>query len=57
MSSFVGKTGIVVRKVERAERNLIDELGRYGVATVHEALGTRGPRLIWWQFAFVVSSG
>jgi len=34
--------GIVRRKVKRAERAAVDALGRYGVATVHEAMGRVG---------------
>ena len=34
--------GIVRRKVKRAERTAVEALGRYGVATVHEAMGRLG---------------
>lgn len=42
MSTLIGKTGIVLRKIQRAEASLVNELGRYGVATVHEAQGRKG---------------
>ncbi len=34
--------GVVRRKIRRAERAAVEELGRYGVATVHEAMGRLG---------------
>lgn len=42
MSELIGKTGIVVRHIDRAEAALVDELSRYGVATIHEAQGRKG---------------
>ena len=42
MSELIGKTGIVVRHIDRAEATLVDELSRYGVATIHEAQGRKG---------------
>ncbi len=42
MSTLIGKTGIVLRNIQRAEASLVNELGRYGVATVHEAQGRKG---------------
>jgi 4-hydroxy-4-methyl-2-oxoglutarate aldolase len=34
--------GVVRRKVKRAKRDAVEALGRYGVATVHEAMGRVG---------------
>jgi len=42
MSEHIGKTGIVVRNIPRAEASLVNELARYGVATIHEAQGRKG---------------
>lgn len=33
---------VVVRKIERADAEVVAELGRHGVATVHEAMGRLG---------------
>jgi len=34
--------GVVRRKIKRADRAAVTQLGRYGVATVHEAMGRLG---------------
>src|ERR1700751_5554713 len=34
--------GVVRREVKRAERGAVEALGRFGVATVHEAMGRIG---------------
>jgi 4-hydroxy-4-methyl-2-oxoglutarate aldolase len=39
---MIGQSGIAVRKVWRADAASVAELARYGVATVHEAMGRVG---------------
>jgi 4-hydroxy-4-methyl-2-oxoglutarate aldolase len=40
--SDIGKVGVVMRNVPRADAAAVERLGRYGVATVHEAQGRVG---------------
>lgn len=40
--STVGVSGIVRRRIDRANRGAVERLGRIGVATIHEAMGRIG---------------
>ncbi len=42
MSMPLNTLGVVKRNIERAERAAVGKLGRFGVATVHEAMGRVG---------------
>ncbi len=39
---MIGQSGVAVRNIERADSSSVAELGKYGVATVHEAMGRVG---------------
>ena len=39
---MIGQSGIAVRKIVRADAGSVAELAKYGVATVHEAMGRVG---------------
>ena len=42
MSEPLNTLGVVRRNIQRADRNAVDRLSKFGVATVHEALGRVG---------------
>jgi 4-hydroxy-4-methyl-2-oxoglutarate aldolase len=42
MEDVMTELGIVRRKISRADREAVDQLARYGVSTVHEAMGRLG---------------
>ena len=42
MSAPMNDLGIVRRKIRRADRAAVDKLSRFGVATIHEAMGRVG---------------
>jgi 4-hydroxy-4-methyl-2-oxoglutarate aldolase len=37
-----GKTGVAVRRIQRAPADAVQALARFGVATIHEAMGRKG---------------
>ena len=39
---MTGKSGIAVRKVRRAPASAVAQLAKFGVATIHEAMGRTG---------------
>ena len=41
-TALMNQLGVVKRKIERADPAAVEKLSRYGVATVHEAMGRMG---------------
>src|SRR5690606_5378255 len=41
-SMMIGKSGIAVRNIERTPQGIVPELGKYGAATIPEAMGRVG---------------
>jgi 4-hydroxy-4-methyl-2-oxoglutarate aldolase len=39
---MIGDSGVAVRRIQRADRASVEKLAKFGVATVHEALGRNG---------------
>src|ERR1044072_7461740 len=39
---MIGKSGIAVRNIQRAPADAVAKLARFGVATIHEAMGRTG---------------
>lgn len=39
---MIGKSGIAIRNIQRAPAEAVAALGRFGVATIHEAMGRTG---------------
>ncbi|PLZ03542.1 4-carboxy-4-hydroxy-2-oxoadipate aldolase/oxaloacetate decarboxylase [Burkholderia sp. WAC0059] len=42
MTAPLNNLGIVKRNIERTEASVVERLGRFGVATIHEAMGRSG---------------
>src|SRR4249920_1178645 len=40
--NMIGRSGIAVRRVRRADAAAVAELAKFGVATIHEAMGRTG---------------
>jgi 4-hydroxy-4-methyl-2-oxoglutarate aldolase len=40
--TMLGKSGIAVRNIQRAEADAVSKLAKFGVATIHEAMGRLG---------------
>lgn len=42
MKNIIGRSGIAVRNVRRADARAVAALSKFGVATIHEAMGRKG---------------
>jgi 4-hydroxy-4-methyl-2-oxoglutarate aldolase len=46
---MIGKSGIAVRNIQRAPAAAVEKLARFGVATIHEAMGRLGLLAPWMR--------